>query len=914
MKKIFFVLLLVLFSAHLFADAKLDSIRQAIKEKGAKWEAGITSFSILSKEEQKARLGWLKEDEPLPEERVYTRSFHPERMQPESLDWRNYNGVDYTTPIRDQGQCGSCVCFGELGAVEAMMNIQAGCENQSTDMSEQELMSCGPGSCNGWNVNDAMNWMKYVGTSEEACFPYQANDNIPCSERCERYMFTNRKIHLWGWAYPYVWSLKEALEDGPVAVSFDVYEDFGSYTGGVYRHVWGSYEAGHCVTMVGWNDADSCWICKNSWGPNWGEEGYFRIGWDECGIESGAAWLTMKPAGYPYLIYIEHSVSDSIGGDGDGVLNPGEQGQIRVKIKNVQGWSDAQYVDAVLRSSDSRITVIDSTANYGNIMAGDEKENTSEPFEVLGVNDGSLDPPILTLHIDAVGDSGAYWIDLDFEIEYGWMQYGWPALSEQVKTSPAIVDLNNDYKGEVIYGSEEGNLFVKNYRGEDFSTFPYHVANRIWGSPAVGDVDNNGEMDIAFTGFNSNIYLLDRYGNLQWSVAAGGPVIATPALADLNNDNNLELIVGSFDKKLYVLKADGTPLNSNFPLELPDASMITAGCAVGDINGDYMREIIVATYGGYVYAVSQNGTILPGWPFHTGGNIWDAPSIANLDGTDVKTVVGSTNDTLYVINSDGTLDWKLATSGDVRSSPSFADVDGNNTLEVFFGSDDNYVYGYHHNGTPLAGWPINIGYTVKNQVVFSDLNNDEIPEIMISSNDELFVFEPNGDTFAIFPVPTPTSPTTPAIEDIDNDGDLELFFGNYSGLSAIDYKEQRGYGTYWNMFRCNNRRTGNFEDAEVAIEEQEIAEKTFFKIYPNPFNSSTRLFFNCARNQKVDISIYNIAGQRVKTIASRGKKAYRIIKWDGKNNLNKPVPTGVYFCIARTDNGDEITRKLIKIE
>ncbi|TET79588.1 MAG: T9SS type A sorting domain-containing protein [Candidatus Cloacimonadota bacterium] len=915
MRRFLFLIVFFIFAIHLFADAELDSIRQAIKEKGAKWQAGITSMSILSKEERRARLGYIKGLDPAPHEREMGPVFTPSKTYPESLDWRNYNGVNYITPIRDQGACGSCVCFSVLGPMEAVMNIDAGCENLSTDMSEQELMSCNGGSCSGWNIEPAMNTLKYIGVSEEACFPYQANDNIPCSERCGRYMFTKRKANQWGWAYPYVWGIKDVVQNGPIAVSFTVYEDFNSYTGGVYRHVWGGISGYHAVTLVGWNDADSCWIVKNCWGPNWGEDGYFRIAWGECDIEQGAAWLTMVPAGYPYLIFVSYMVNDSIGGDGDGVLNPGEQGKIIVTIENVQGWDDAQFVDAVLRCNDPRISIIDSTGDYGTIVDGQSKDNASDPFEVLGVEGGSLDPVAMTLYVTAVGSSGSYWIELEFDMEFGWMQSGWPVQSEQVKTSPAVVDLNNDYIGEVIYGSEGGNLFVKNYRGEDFSTFPYHVSNKLWASPAVGDVDNDGVIDIAFAGFNNNIYLVDRLGNLSWSVTTGGPVIATPALSDLDNDNKLEIIVGSFDKKLYVLKSDGTPFNTNFPLSLPDASMITAGCAVGDINGDYTKEIIVATYGGNVYAVSPDGTILTGWPFHTGGNIWDAPSIANLDGTGVKITIGSTNDTLYVINSDGTLDWKVGTGGDVRSSPSFANVDGDNDLEIFFGSDDCFVYAYHHTGAPLAGWPIDLGSKVRSQVVFSDLNNDNAPEvIVIADGGELFVFEGNGDTFDIFPLPTAGSPTTPAVEDIDNDGDLEIFFGNINGLSAIDYKEARGYEAYWNMFRCNPKRTGNIEDAAVRIEESKDIEPTIFKIYPNPFKSSTGIFFSAVKNQKVDISIYNIVGQRVRRIESKGEKTYRIVNWDGRNNENKPVPAGVYFCVARTGRGLEIVKKLIKIE
>jgi hypothetical protein len=914
MKKLFILCAICLFASQLFGEIDIDEIRQAIKEKGAKWEAGITSMTILSKEERLMRLGWKKEFDPPPGERgLPPIPVMPDRTYADSLDWRNHNGKNYTTPVQNQGACGSCTCFGTLGSLEGMINVYYDEENWGMNLSEQEFMSCGPGSCSGMSVETAMNWLAFAGMSEEECFPYYANDDIPCSDRCERYIFTKRKINYWGWCYPFVGGVKEHLQNGPIAVAFEVYEDFQAYTGGVYRHTWGAYEGGHCVTMIGWNDADSCWICKNSWGENWGEDGYFRIGWGECMIEDFAAYCTARPAAYPRLHYETYVVDDTVGGDGDGVLNPGETAELVVTISNEVCWSDAQYVDAILRCNDSRVSIVDSTAGYGTILVGESKDNASEPFVVTGVDDGSIDPVEMSLYVTAVGDSGSYWIELEFEIEYGWMQYGWPFVEEQVKTSPAVIDLDNNYSCEVAFGSENGNLFVKKSRGSDYNSFPYHVPNKIWASPAVGDLDNDGVLDIVFAGFNTNIYRLDIYGNEVWSIATGGPITATPALADLDNDNKLEIIVGSFDQKLYVLREDGSSFSANFPMDIPDGSMVAAGCAVGDIDGDYQREIIVASYNGYVYAVDTSGTVITGWPYQTGGNIWDAPSMANLDGTGVKIAIGSTNDTVFVINDDGTLDFKVATSGDVRSSPSFCNVDGDNDLEIFFGSDDGNVYAYHHTGTSVSGWPINLGGTFRNQIVFSDFDNNNVPEIVaVADGGGVYIYEGNGDSFMVYP--TATQPKTPAIEDCDNDGDLELFFGTADGVSAIDCKDPRGYGTYWNMFRCNVRRTGNFEDAETGIEETKEITPSVFKIYPNPFKGSVTIAFSCMKNENVDLSIYNVAGQRVKTIRSKGEKTFRVVNWDGTNDASRPVSTGVYFCVARSHRRHEVIKKLIKIE
>ena len=71
----------------------------------------------------------------------------------------------------------------------------------------------------------------------------------------------------------------EILANGPVETGFTVYADFFNYTGGIYQHLSGAAEGGHAVKIVGWGveGTKHFWIVANSWGPYWGEEGYFRI-------------------------------------------------------------------------------------------------------------------------------------------------------------------------------------------------------------------------------------------------------------------------------------------------------------------------------------------------------------------------------------------------------------------------------------------------------------------------------------------------------------------------------------------------------------------------------------------------------------------------------------------------------------
>lgn len=87
--------------------------------------------------------------------------------------------------------------------------------------------------------------------------------------------------------------MEQISTHGPISVAFEVYADFMNYKSGVYQHHSGAKEGGHAVTMIGYGTEGGVhyWLCQNSWGHSWGEQGYFKIlrGHNECGIEGAAA-------------------------------------------------------------------------------------------------------------------------------------------------------------------------------------------------------------------------------------------------------------------------------------------------------------------------------------------------------------------------------------------------------------------------------------------------------------------------------------------------------------------------------------------------------------------------------------------------------------------------------------------------
>ena len=108
---------------------------------------------------------------------------------------------------------------------------------------------------------------------------------MPCDEKSSNWRSRLVKVASSGVVPDNVDAIKAALlEYGPLVTTFDVYDDFFYYRSGVYEHVWGSYAGGHAVCIVGYNDDPGYWICKNSWGNGWGDNGFFNIKYRKCNI------------------------------------------------------------------------------------------------------------------------------------------------------------------------------------------------------------------------------------------------------------------------------------------------------------------------------------------------------------------------------------------------------------------------------------------------------------------------------------------------------------------------------------------------------------------------------------------------------------------------------------------------------
>jgi C1A family cysteine protease len=219
---------------------------------------------------------------------------------PEVVDWRNMNGQNYVSPILNQGNCGSCVAFATVATLETQMNV-----NYFGGMfrfSPQALFSCGGGACEmGWMPSAAAEYLQSSGAVDEACLPYTSGatgQDVACSETCGDAPSRSMKIASYSQPTNYmkdVDSVKAALQKGPLVTTLTVYTDFLLYKSGVYKQTTGKAEGGHAISIIGYDDTKQAYIIRNSWGPDWGMDGFAYVSYDDISGVGSETYLFEAP-------------------------------------------------------------------------------------------------------------------------------------------------------------------------------------------------------------------------------------------------------------------------------------------------------------------------------------------------------------------------------------------------------------------------------------------------------------------------------------------------------------------------------------------------------------------------------------------------------------------------------------------
>jgi len=227
-----------------------------------------------------------------------TLKFEPTKAK-EKVDWRDVDGQNWLSPISNQGNCGSCVAFASIAVLEAQYTINSKLSWLKPQFSQQAFFNCGGGSCKmGWLPDWAASQLKYYGTTDLACVPYDqgvTGQDIQCQKSfCNNQ--ERRTIKIIKSFQPSTLvtgsdrKVKEALKRGPLVTTLNVREDFLYYKSGIYKATSRNKVGGHAVALVGFDDFKKAWLIKNSWGEDWGEKGYAWISYDDPSGIANQTW------------------------------------------------------------------------------------------------------------------------------------------------------------------------------------------------------------------------------------------------------------------------------------------------------------------------------------------------------------------------------------------------------------------------------------------------------------------------------------------------------------------------------------------------------------------------------------------------------------------------------------------------
>ena len=404
-----------------------------------------------------------------------------------------------------------------------------------------------------------------------------------------------------------------------------------------------------------------------------------------------------------------------------------------------------------------------------------------------------------------------------------------------VEPSIAAADLDNDGRTEIaialgglpITDNKPGALIVLSYVGgstpfvlaDGWPQLPFDelgdsgnagrpdgTPDSFVSSPALGDIDGDGDKEIVIGGMDRRIHAWHHDGSRVGGWPIGREknmwrdVISTASLADIDNDGVLEVIIGTNDYSepacanpylFYVIEGDGTFV-PGFPVET--TQNIASSPAVGDIDNDGWLDIVVGT-GSYsedcgqepdghkVYAWDHKGQPKPGWPRPTAGNM--------------------------------------------ETSPALGDLDGDGTLEVVIGCNDvrniacNTLYAFHADGRNVSGFPMvpapnpNGSMLPQRQsAILADIDGDNAVEILQITGWDITVIEANGQVNRQLTRSTNLrQPPGLTVIDVDNDGLLETVASDMTsaGRAMIHIWQETAAADAkvpWPMFKRSVDRAG----------------------------------------------------------------------------------------------------------
>jgi len=269
-------------------QANLKFINEHNANKENTYTLAINHFADLTTEEFGAKYNGYQAEQKKERNVVQLDS----TSTPSSVNWVKEGAV---TPVKNQGDCGSCWSFSTTGSTEGINYISTG---KLLSFSEQQLMDCswlyGDKGCNGGLMDNAFRYLVAKGSELESDYPYQGQSSFVCKYSASKVQF---QISGYQDVQPKsIDQLEAAVAQQPVSIAVQAnQQSWQFYNGGVVSSNCGQ-QLDHGVLVVGYdNGSTPYWLVKNSWGSSWGESGYIRIlksDADLCGVLDSPSYPT----------------------------------------------------------------------------------------------------------------------------------------------------------------------------------------------------------------------------------------------------------------------------------------------------------------------------------------------------------------------------------------------------------------------------------------------------------------------------------------------------------------------------------------------------------------------------------------------------------------------------------------------